>query len=94
MMRGNPRHAIKLHFSAKVADTVSETQWHATQRITEHNDGSITADFDIDGLDEIVWWILGYGPNCTVEAPNELREKIARLAQETAQQYEKGKDDG
>jgi proteasome accessory factor B len=87
MIRGKTRHTIAIRFSKSVADTVTETRWHPSQQEELHEDESVTLRFTIDGLDEIVWWILGYGPNATVLEPPELVEKVRSLAAATLQNY-------
>jgi predicted DNA-binding transcriptional regulator YafY len=42
---------------------------------------------DVDGLDEIVWWVLSYGPHATVLEPAEFREMVQWLAAETSELY-------
>ena len=81
------RHRVQLAFSPEFAETVADTVWHRTQREEPRADGGLTLHFEIDGLDEITWWILGYGPHCTVLAPPELATHVAHLAQATAQRY-------
>ena len=34
----------------------------------------------VSGLDEIMWWILGYGDQAEVLAPEELRQMVASRA--------------
>lgn len=34
----------------------------------------------VDGLDEIVWWILSMGPHCVVNKPPELADRVGELA--------------
>ncbi len=81
------RRRVVLRFDATVAETVADTFWHRSQEVEEHDDGSITARFEIDGLDEIGWWALGYGPHCEVIEPAELRTQVAGLAQAAARHY-------
>ena len=42
----------------------------------------------VDGLDEIVWWILSMGPHCVVNNPSELAERVRELAAGIVSQYE------
>ena len=37
-------------------------------------------EFRVNGLDEIIRWILSYGDTVEVESPKLLRKKIARTA--------------
>jgi len=71
---------VKLRFLPKVANNVTEVQWHSTQKVTRNSDGSSTVEFRVDGLGEITWWILGYGDQVQVLAPKVLREKIVEVA--------------
>lgn len=76
-------HHIKLRFLPKVAHNVTEVQWHSTQKVTRNSDGSATMEFRVDGLGEIIWWILGYGDQVQVLAPKILREKVLKKAENT-----------
>ena len=71
---------VKLKFLPEVAYSVAEVQWHSTQTVTFEDDGSAIAEFRVDGLNEIIWWILGYGDKVQVLAPQVLRERIAEIA--------------
>jgi len=71
---------IKLRFLPKVAENVAEVQWHSTQAVTRNSDGSVTIEFRVDGLSEIIWWILGYGDQVQVLAPKVLRNKVLEAA--------------
>jgi len=71
---------IELKFLPKVAKNVAEVQWHSTQKISHNSDGSVTAEFRVDGLGEITWWILGYGDQVQIIAPKALRKKVIATA--------------
>jgi len=79
---------VKLRFAAKVAGNVAEVLWHRTQKLTEHKDGSLTFEADVDGLGEISWWIMGYADQVEVLEPGDLRRRLARMAQNTAKIYQ------
>ena len=79
---------IKLRFLPEVAHSVAEVQWHSTQTVTFENDGSAIVEFRVDGLNEITWWILSYGAQVQVLAPQILRQKIIEIAQNTVKQNE------
>jgi len=71
---------IDIRFAPKVAKNVAEVQWHSTQEIKWNKDGSVNLAFRVDGLSEIVWWILGYGDQVEVLKPAALRKMIAEKA--------------
>jgi predicted DNA-binding transcriptional regulator YafY len=80
MERGKDRHEVWLRFSAQVAAEVRETVWHRSQRLAELPDGRADLHLVIDGLDEILGWILGFGEQVEVLAPPELRERVGSVA--------------
>ncbi len=72
---------VRLRFLPKVAGTVEEVTWHRSQQVSVQPDGSCVFEADVDGLGEIVWWVLGYGDQVVVEEPLELRHRIREIAQ-------------
>jgi proteasome accessory factor B len=87
MIRGSRTHEVELWFDPQVADTVSDTLWHRTQEIEWNDDESIVFRCKVDGLEEIVWWVLGYGPHCVVRKPAELAGQVKALAAAMMQNY-------
>jgi len=71
---------IKLRFLPKVAHNVAEVQWHSTQQAVWDGDGSVVLEFRVDGLGEISWWVLGYGDQVQVLAPEALRKRVIEAA--------------
>lgn len=90
MIPGPKRYHIRLHINASFATGTTETQWHGTQQVEHQPDGSAIMSFDVDGLDEIVWWILSLGPHCRILQPAELIASVHELALRTAAQYSSG----
>jgi len=80
MIRGTPSYDIEIVFDRDFADTISETQWHRTQQTVENDDGTLTFRARVDGLDEIVWWVLSMGPHCVVRKPKALAERVREMA--------------
>jgi predicted DNA-binding transcriptional regulator YafY len=74
--RGDQAYDVEIHFSPDAADLVTETTWHPTQKVQRHRDGGVTFSFHVDGLNEIVHWVLGWSGRATVVRPPELRELV------------------
>jgi proteasome accessory factor B len=87
MIRGEKTFKVELRFDAEFAETIADTHWHPTQDVIWNDDGSITFKCTVDGLDEIVWWILSMGPHCTVRKPKELAERVKQLAVAVVEKY-------
>ncbi len=88
MIRGDRAHHVEIHFSAKVAGNVEEVVWHHTQRTRRRSDGTLVFEVDVDGIEEIAWWIMGYGDQAVVQEPQELRHVIASHAQNLTRYYQ------
>lgn len=84
MIPGDREYDVELVFDAAFGETISDTIWHRTQRLTRHDDGSVTANFRVSGLDEITWWVLSMGRHCRVVRPSELRARVKQEAQAAA----------
>jgi proteasome accessory factor B len=80
---------VRLRFLPKVANNVAEVHWHSTQQITWNSDDSVTLEFRIDGLGEIMWWVLGYGDQVQVLAPKLLRNRVVQAARNIIKLNEK-----
>jgi predicted DNA-binding transcriptional regulator YafY len=87
MIRGKQSYDIELLFDAEFADTIADTHWHSTQDIIWNDDESITFRCKVDGLDEIVWWVLGMGPHCLVKQPLELAQRVKEMATRMVARY-------
>jgi len=71
--RGSETYDIELRFDPDAARIVTETTWHRTQKVQRHPDGSVTLTFQVDGLDEIVWWLLAWAGFVHIVKPDKLR---------------------
>jgi predicted DNA-binding transcriptional regulator YafY len=74
--RGEPSYEVELRFMPHAAAVVTETKWHQTQRVRRNDGGSVTLSFLVDGLEEIVWWVLGLSGVVEVIRPDELRALV------------------
>lgn len=84
------KYDVAIDFSPLVARNVADIAWHRTQETTFREDGSCEMRFRVNGLNEIKWWVLGYGDQAVVREPPELRQAISDIARATAQHYAGG----
>jgi len=87
MIRGEKSYEVELHFDKEFAETISDTHWHSTQDAEFQTDGSLFFRCKVDGLDEIVWWILSMGPHCVVKKPKLLSQRVSHLASDIVKNY-------
>jgi len=69
---------IVLRFSKDVAFYIKEKQWHSSQKIKELENGELEVRMRLNHFDEITYWALSFGKECTVIEPKELREIVLR----------------
>lgn len=83
-----PDRDVVIRFGKMVAQNVSEVIWHKTQQLTFNKDGTLDFQVTVSGLNEISWWILGYGDQAEVLKPLELRRLIAQRVDRMATIYQ------
>ncbi len=82
-----PDQEVVIRFKPLVARNVAEVAWHKTQRLVPRDDGSLDLHVLVSGLNEISWWILGYGDQAEVLRPAALRQLIAQHASRLVEMY-------
>ena len=80
-------HQVVLEFTPKVAVNVAEVRWHPTQKQEFLPDGRLRVEFEIDGLGEITWWLLGYGDQVVVREPRGLAEQLKKAYHSAIARY-------
>jgi proteasome accessory factor B len=76
VFHGDGEVRVKIRFSPSVARYVTESKWHASQKITSEKDGSVVAEFDLDHTEEIKRWIQSFGKHAVVLEPDQLRCEV------------------
>jgi predicted DNA-binding transcriptional regulator YafY len=77
---------VRLRFSSWVEKRLKETLWHPSQQIIDTLEGC-ELTVQIGDLLEIENWIRGWGADCEVLAPLELRESMTQNARHLAHMY-------
>jgi predicted DNA-binding transcriptional regulator YafY len=85
-----PNYDVRIRFSKRVAQNVAEVAWHKTQKLLWNDDGTLDFCVNVKGLNEISWWILGYGDQAQVLEPPRLRELVAGQAKRMLTHYDAG----
>ncbi len=78
---------VKLKFSPAVARRVQESRWHPSQKTEPQADDGLIWTAEIDAVEEFVWWVRGWGADCEVLEPKELRETLMGEAKAMAEKY-------
>lgn len=83
---GRETHVV-IEFAQRIAPLIREVRWHSTQQIQETADGKLRFGATVAGWQEIGWWVLTWGDEAEVIAPNELRAWVAQTAEKMVTVY-------
>ena len=78
---------VRLRFSQYVRRRVHETRWHPSQRIIDLPNGGCEWEAEIGDITEIGPWVRGWGRDCEVLAPDELRADVRKHVEQLARTY-------
>ncbi|MBX3038556.1 MAG: CRISPR-associated helicase Cas3' [Anaerolineales bacterium] len=78
---------VKLRFSPGVTRRVKESIWHPLEKVEDTEDGGCIWSVDIAEWREMLPWIRGWGADCEVLEPKELRDALVRETQDLAELY-------
>jgi proteasome accessory factor B len=79
--------SVLLEFNVQTAPLIQETRWHPTQKLEPQKNGTLQMRLEVDGLDELLWWVLSFGSAVTVIEPEELRKRAKKEAKTIAEKY-------
>jgi predicted DNA-binding transcriptional regulator YafY len=78
---------VQLRFNSVAAARVRESLWHRSQRLLERADGGCDLIMVIGGTREVLPWVLGWGADVEVLAPEDLRAEVAAHGARMAAMY-------
>ncbi len=78
---------IEIEFVREVASYVRDRVWHATQKVRETRQGKLVLTMEIPVNQELVSWILSFGPQARVVKPPELVRQVTGLLNAAGAHY-------
>jgi len=81
---------VRLRFSTEAATRVRESRWHHSQELVERPDGGCDLAVTIGSTREVLPWVLGWGAEVEVLAPDDLRDEVAAHGRRMADLYAVG----
>ena len=89
VIKGEAFDAV-LQFDGYAAKYVSERTWSPAQKIVEMPGGQIKLTFTTSSRPELVSWILSFGAEAKVLAPDWLAEEVSGVIKAMAERYAHG----
>lgn len=79
--------AVRVRFLPSAAAYVAERRWSAGQTLSKQEDGSVILDFSARSAMEVVKWVLGFGREAELLAPEHLRERVRQELHDSLERY-------
>jgi len=89
IVMGEETIRVVLRFSPQVKRRVLETRWHLSQETMDDPDkpGWLRWQVDVADTLDLLPWVRGWGADCEVMEPKELREALVREVRRLAEVY-------
>ena len=84
---------VRIRFAPEAAGYIREKVWHESQEITPEEDGSVVFEAEVAGLEEVRFWVLGWGSLAEVLEPEALREAVRAEARALVERYGGSEED-
>jgi len=78
---------LKARINRQIAIHLEERPLHEDQQVTQCGDNSYLLDTTARDTNELRWWLLGFGSNIEVLAPDDLREEFKQISHLMAEMY-------
>ncbi|HEY3489178.1 MAG TPA: WYL domain-containing transcriptional regulator [Candidatus Deferrimicrobiaceae bacterium] len=78
---------FRIRFSENSAKYVKERRWAKGQKIEKQDDGSIILTMTTMGHEDVLRWLLSYGPDAELIEPVDLREELRTSLRRTLEKY-------
>ena len=84
---GNEKYKIKLQFTRIWKERILPKQLMENEKFTQEGIDEYIYETEVNSLDEVASWVVSRGSGVKVIAPEELKEKVISLAQQTLENY-------
>jgi predicted DNA-binding transcriptional regulator YafY len=78
---------VRVRFAKRVAKAAAAARVVSDRTMTRRRDGSVDIAYRVADADELVRWVLGWGAQAEIVAPQSVRDRIAEIAGEIAAKY-------
>ena len=78
---------VKLRFHPQAATHVKEEHWHPSQRIVEQTDGGLLFSVWVNGIAEVIPWVLSWGSDVQVLEPDSLVRHVRDIVHRQSKMY-------
>ena len=87
IFKGKDDFEVVLELDNWAADILRNRRWHWSQKVIDMPGGEMRVSFNLDNLEEIEQWVLGWGAHAKVIRPQALADRAKASAQKIVQRY-------
>jgi len=87
VMSGKGDYQVVITMDAWLTDVLRGRRWHPSQTVGELPEGGSELRMRLSGLEEIEQYVLSWGTHASVVGPQELRDRVGKVARELAGRY-------
>ncbi len=87
VLSGRESQEVVIRFNAFAAEFIREKRWHPSQLMKNRPDGGVELHLKLSSLIEVQRWVLSWGSNALVIAPQELATLVREEAKRVASAY-------
>jgi predicted DNA-binding transcriptional regulator YafY len=87
VFKGTEKHQVVIEFDPWGADDVRARTWHVSQELVNRPDGTLMVKMQLNNLEEVEGWVLGFGSHAHVIQPPEFRSRLEKVAREIQGKY-------
>ncbi|HEY1655804.1 MAG TPA: WYL domain-containing protein [Candidatus Tumulicola sp.] len=87
VLHASEASSVRVAFAARVAKAAMAARIVAERSIDRGDDGTVEITYRVNDVDELVRWVLGWGVQAEIVAPEEARRRITALSREVAAKY-------
>lgn len=84
---GSGHYHVRIRFDVLAGQLVSERRWHGSQKIKRLPAGEVEMSMELNSLQQVENWILGWGKRAEALGPPELVERIRATLSKLAGVY-------
>ena len=87
IFKGQDDFEVVIDLDKWAADVLRNRRWHPSQQIIDLPGGAMRVSFNLDNLEEVEPWVLGWGIHATVVRPKALVDRVQAMAQGILQRF-------
>jgi predicted DNA-binding transcriptional regulator YafY len=88
VLHGDATAEVRVRFAPRVAKAAVAARVVAERAVSHLEDGSVEIAYQVSDVDELARWVLGWGAQAEVVAPEEVRSRVHMLIAQVAAKYE------